>query len=286
MLRRVVDSLLRGYFRTREHPAKYRISRWLGKHIISQEGLIATVPPGIRLQLHPRDWIEYLLLRGDSYEPQTLKFMTLNLRPGDVAVLAGVNFGLHVAVAASSVGESGVVIGFEPQPAALLRAYANLVLNGLSDRVRLVEVALGSKEQIVPMPWSQPSNTGAASLLDKGPGLNVFVAPLSRLLPELCPAQPRLLLLDVQGYELSALAGMSRESAAELVIVESDPDFLDRAGITVTKLVNGIRELGYQTFKLNGDPLLEGESEFVERNIVGVLPGVVPKWVCDATAAD
>ena len=49
---------------------------------------------GLRLYLHPRDWIEYLLLRGDDYEPRTLDFLSANLRPGDGAIVKFVSLAL------------------------------------------------------------------------------------------------------------------------------------------------------------------------------------------------
>src|SRR5438270_7357918 len=96
-------ALLRGYAQTPEHPSKYRIVRWLGRHAFPEEGIQCRIHPDISLYLHPRDWIEYFLLRGEQYEPLTLRFVQENLCAGDLAILAGVNFGLHVAVAARAV---------------------------------------------------------------------------------------------------------------------------------------------------------------------------------------
>ncbi len=205
--------LLRAYMRTPEHPAKYRIVRWLGRHVFPDNGIDCVVYPNIRLALHPRDWIEYLLLRGAAYEPRTLDFLANNLTEGDAALLAGVNFGLHVAVAARAVGASGTVIGVEPQPRALLRAAENLRTNGLLDRVRLVSAALGNDETFAPMAWSAPDNPGAASLLDEGAGFVTPIVRLSRLIEAIAPKPLRILLLDVQGFEARVLGGLDRAQA-------------------------------------------------------------------------
>jgi hypothetical protein len=152
------DALLAAYVRGPDHPMKYRVVQWLGRRVIPERGIRAPAHPDLELYLHPRDWIEYQLLRGGRYEPLTLAFLSANLRPGDAAVLAGVNFGQHVAVAARAVGPSGLVVGVEPQPAALLRAARNLRLNGLAAQVRLVSAALGRTDALLPMRWSQPEN--------------------------------------------------------------------------------------------------------------------------------
>ena len=111
-------NLLLRYIRSPEHPGKYRFVQWLGRHVVPSDGLVAEVDPRVRLSLHPRDWIEYALIREGRYEPLTLAFLARNLRLADTALLAGVNNGLHVIVAARAVGQEGCVIGVEPQPAA------------------------------------------------------------------------------------------------------------------------------------------------------------------------
>jgi hypothetical protein len=164
------DAILRTYMRLPEHPTKYRVVRWLGRNVFPEPGVWATVYPNVRLRLHPRDWIEYVLLRGDRYEPRTLAFLAANLRPGDAAVLAGVNFGLHVVVAARAVGAGGAVIGVDPQPAALLRTRFHLEANGLSGPVTLVSGGLGTGWGLVGMAWSTAENAGTASFLAQGDG--------------------------------------------------------------------------------------------------------------------
>jgi hypothetical protein len=77
----MVNGLLRGYLRLRDHPGKYRFAQWLGRHVIPEQGLPAQVYPGIKLLLHPRDWIEYVLLTRGQYEPLTLRFLMDNLAP-------------------------------------------------------------------------------------------------------------------------------------------------------------------------------------------------------------
>lgn len=273
----MLDRILLRYFRAPEHPAKLRVLRWLGRHVMPPAGIVAPVHRGLRFHLHPRDWIEYLLLRGDAYEPLTLEFLEANLRPGDGAVLAGTNFGLHVAVAASAVGEAGLVAGVEPQPAALLRARRNLGLNGLLPRVRLVQVALGREEGLVPMAWSVPENPGAASLLDAGDG---FLAPLMRLdsVKELLGRRPfRMLLLDVQGYEAEALGGLDLGDGPELAVVELDPEFLARAGGSPEAIVERFTAAGYGIHDLHGN-LPRDFLGLPERNFVAVKASVEVRW--------
>ena len=271
-------TLLRAYAQTPEHPTKYRMIRWLGRRVYPADGIQHRAYEDIQLYLHPQDWIEYWLLRGDDYEPLTLKFLEQNLQQGDVAILAGVNFGLHVAVAARAVGDEGKVIGIEPQPAALLRAAQNLRLNNLLDRVSLVSVALGANEELIHMAWPEAANAGTASLLDNGAGLTVSIKPLAAIIKAQKSPTVRLLLLDVQGYEAQALAGLSDDCLPEILVVEIDPEFLQRADTTSAALLKQIADLGYSLHWLDGTPASVDSESFPERNAIGVRNGVVVTW--------
>lgn len=273
------DRLITAYFRGSEHPGKLRLVRALSRLLKTSGGVVAPVGAELRLRLDPSDWIEYLLLRGEPYEPSTLSLMTANLMPGDGAVLAGVNFGLHVAVAARAVSETGIVVGVEPQPAALLRARFNLDLNGLAARVRLVAAALGQSEELVPMAWSDPDNAGAASLLDHGLGVTVPILRLDRVLPLLEGRSFRLLLLDVQGYELDVLAGAPLTPGPDLIIVELDPTFLSRRKVRPVQVSQTLEAAGYQLFDVTGSPARDRLTELPERNLVAVRAGARVRWL-------
>ena len=247
-----MNRALAAYARLSEHPGKYRIVRWLGRWAFPADGLVLTVDRGIRMHLHPRDWIEYQMLRGNLHEPHTLEFLFKNLGPGDHALLTGVNNGMHVIAAAQAVGPGGCVIGVEPQPAALLRARANIDLNGMAGRVRLIAAAVGSGADLAPMPWSSVENSGAASLLDSGPGFVVPLLPLSSVIESACRGMLRLILLDVQGYEVPALKGLRASCLPEVMIVEDSAEWLDKAGSSRAELHGQMCALGYQLHDLMG----------------------------------
>lgn len=276
------DAVLRSYLRLPEHPTKLRVARWLGRHVFPDAGIPGRAYPGVTLLLHPRDWIEYLILRGEAYEPRTLDFLAANLRPGDTAVLAGVNFGLHSIVAARAVGPRGRVIGVEPQPAARRRAEANFCLNDVQDRITLVDAALGSHEGTVPMAWSDPANAGMASLLDVGPGFMASVRPLHALFREHALGAPRVMLLDVQGYEVQALAGVGSLRPA-LAVVEVDETCQARSGIPMGEIARALRAMDYALFDIGGAPVGEsgppgGWGTLSELNLVGVQAGASAVW--------
>jgi FkbM family methyltransferase len=264
--------LLAAYIRLPEHPAKYRIVRWLGRWAFAADGIVRDVG-GIRMHLHPRDWIEYEILRGNPYEPRTLEFLSRNLNAGDNVLLTGVNNGLHAISAARAVGPGGRVIAVEPQPAALLRTRANIDLNGVAEIIRLVAAAVADHTGLVPMPWSSMQNSGAASLLDSGPGFVVPLLRLSTIIETQCPGPLRLMLLDVQGYEAQALRGMGRVNLPEVLIVEDAAEWLGKAGLSRAELYSQMSEMGYALHDLFGRPITRDGPEPLEANIVAIRPG-------------
>jgi FkbM family methyltransferase len=275
----VFQTLLLRYMRLPEHPGKYRVVQWLGRHVAPSAGIVADVEPQVRLSLHPRDWIEYSLIRDGRYEPLTLAFLSKNLRPADNALLAGVNNGLHVIVAARAVGERGRVLGIDPQPSALLRARRNIDLNGVAGPVRLLSAALGAEATLIHMPWADAANQGAASLLDTGPGLEVQLTTLAAVIETLSNGPVRLLLLDVQGYEGPALQGL-KDHRPELLVVEDSDEYLKRAGTSRAQLYSQVREMGYDLHDLHGGAVDASGPSLAEYNLVAVRRGVVDVAWC------
>jgi FkbM family methyltransferase len=173
------------------------------------------------------------------------------------------------------------VVGVEPQPASLIRARANLLLNDLPDNVRLVAGALGASQDFLPMAPAPSHNSGAATFLDAGGERRPFqipVWPLGGLLRRLGVGRPDLFLLDVEGFELEALRGVEPDAAPRLVVVECKGRHLERAGATEEALFERLAELGYRCFDLHGRPAAPGD-DLVEFNVVGALDGRAATFV-------
>ncbi len=276
----MLAKFLQTYISGPEHRGKYRVVQWLGRHVVPARGVVGTVHPGERLWLHPLDWVDYHILKDGRYEPLTLDFLRTNLRPGDRSILAGINNGLHVIVAARAAGAAGLTIGCDPQPAALLRTRANLELSGLSTAaVRLVAAALGRAPALVPVSWPPSDNPGAASLLSEGEGFLTTVVDLAGLATACGLDRVRLLLLDVQGYECEVLAGLGATLRPEIAVIEDAPEFFDRASPGRVALHDLLRSQGYALHDLYGQPVDAGGPPICENNLVGLQPGVEFRWL-------
>lgn len=151
--------------------------------------------------------VEYTL----STEASTLEIILRSLRAGDVFLDIGAGVGVYTVLSARAVGEAGCVVAFEPEIRRFERLQENLTLNGLGN-VRPFRVALGEAE-------------GEGRLYVKGPPAPSLVAPQGHLAAsaecevvkvvngdEYWKAQglppPRVVKIDVEGFELSGLKGL------------------------------------------------------------------------------
>ncbi len=79
------------------------------------------------------------------YEPDLWSALSRAVRATDVVVDVGANVGVHTVLLARRVTE-GSVVAYEPDPrnAAALRSHVHM--NGVADRVEVVEAAAGSED--------------------------------------------------------------------------------------------------------------------------------------------
>jgi FkbM family methyltransferase len=168
---------------------------------------------GLRLRLDLRDNLQAILYYAGRYEPDTARFLTAELRAGDVLLDVGANIGLHTLGAALRIRDlsSGRVIAFEPARDAGSKLEEAAERNGLAEFVELVQAALGDRTQEAALRADSrydAADTGVRSL--GGDGDVVQQVPVVRL-DDWARANdlPRLdvMKLDVEGSELAVLRG-------------------------------------------------------------------------------
>lgn len=200
-----------------------------------------------------RDLAEHLDLTGE-YEPATTAFVRSILTDGDSFVDGGANIGYFTVLGADLVGRSGRVYAFEPaaDTAALLER--SIRLNNLGERVQLESVGLsdrvgtarffrgvsGQGDHIVPV----ATGSEVPSRLPTG---EIDTTSLDSYFEERGWPSIRLVKLDIEGQEVSALHGMSGCIAnnPDLVLIfEVHLGQLRSAGEDVASLLSAVRNLG------------------------------------------
>lgn len=200
---------------------------------------------GVKILFAVHTWIEYHNRARDSYtgEPDTVAWIKKNLKPGDVLWDVGANVGAYSLFAAKVVPQS-TVVAFEPYIPTYAHLWDNIVLNVCADRIVPVCMALSDHTSVDSLGISDP-RAGSSQHVLGGKDFDLAQASISirgdDLIPLFSFQKPNLVKLDVDGYEVHVVRGMTRlleDRSLRSLIVEVDSgkteqpvsDLLSRAG--------------------------------------------------------
>ena len=147
------------------------------------------------------------------------------VKPGDVCLDVGANFGWYTTLFQARTGDRGAVHSFEPVPATFRELRRNYELIGSPANVSINNVALGDKTGTVSLNVFDGLPTGHASLSSQGRSdASVFECPMITLdsyLEDRGIERVDFLKVDIEGAEMMFLNG-----AKKLFEQEVPPIFL------------------------------------------------------------
>jgi FkbM family methyltransferase len=157
------------------------------------------------------DWMYEGLYFFGEYEPWQTRIYRSLIRPGDVCLDVGANFGWYSTLFALWCGDSGAVHAFEPVPAISEMTADALGLNGVADKVHLCRFGLGDAcGQFVVYQFDGLSH-GHASAFDLGRQdarpTTCEVRTLDDYVRERSLGRVDFIKMDVEGYEREVLLG-------------------------------------------------------------------------------
>ena len=179
---------------------------------------------------------------------------------GGVVIDGGANVGGFALTAASVVGPEGAVHAVEAAPGTAELLRRNVVANP-GYTIHVYELALADVEGELEFTAFE-AGSGSASLASSERGAVVRVR--ARTLDAVTASLPRvdLVKLDLEGAELRALQGARRLLAEQrpALIIELEPDHLQRQGGSIEALESLLGGAGYEAFEI---PLAGGQSRLV-----------------------
>jgi FkbM family methyltransferase len=229
---------------------------------------------GARIRLDLSDFFQRVAyFRGCYHEMDILAACETCVRRGDLVLDGGANTGLVAVRLAALVGPGGAVIAVEPGPRALESLRWHVDRNRLSN-IRVEPVGLSDQAEEVEYKVPDPHNLGAGTLGPAAPRLRagtrdrtqVRTIPGDSLLDDQDP-RPLFIKLDIEGFELRALRGLTRtiDGRRPAVLCELNAETLRLNGASPAMIADFFRDRGYRAFGIR-------QLGFFRRRAVRLVP--------------
>jgi FkbM family methyltransferase len=255
-------SLLRAYIRFAPFSAG---KRWLWTRVMdpyfiwNSHPFVAKTTFGMRIKGDARDIIQQYIYYFGIWEPHITSWISSCLRPGDSFIDVGANIGYYSLLASRLVGAHGSVVAIEASPKTFLELQTNLILNKLHN-VRAINLAASDCQGTLKVFRGHEHNIGLTTVLDRqGFELEceVNAAPLSEIVRPQEIKRARVVKIDVEGAELSVVAGMGPMISTgrpdlEFIIVV-DPAALAIRGTAPEGLLKPFFDTGYHAYAVEND---------------------------------
>ncbi|MEZ5855400.1 MAG: FkbM family methyltransferase [Hyphomicrobiaceae bacterium] len=155
------------------------------------------------------------------HEFSDMAFLLHLLRPGDLFVDVGANVGSYTVLASAVCKARSIAI--EPDPNTVRALAKNIEINALSERVTVIEAAVGAQSGSVAFTTGRDTMNHVA-----GSGDHATRQVLVRTLDDiLCDEAPVLIKMDVEGYEPEVISGaratLKKPSLIAIITESSDP---------------------------------------------------------------
>jgi len=218
----------------------------------------------MRLYLLPKwkgCWKAIYVFRERFFEisDPELELVRQTLKPGDVFIDAGAYHGWYALVASKAVGESGLVLAFEPNPTAYATLQRNVAVSGRRN-IRVFNIALSSTSGRAWL-YKGPGDESPSALayVPRGVGREqVTTRRLDDVLAEAEIQRVALMKLDVQGSEVDVLHGAlgALRQSWPLLIFEVDPEAARLMGVLPRAAWDVLTTLGYAFFRFQESALV------------------------------
>jgi FkbM family methyltransferase len=209
---------------------------------------------------------QYRWYFAPDYDAPVARFLHDRVGPGAVCLSVGANLGVYPLQFAHWSGPTGKVFAFEPNPqtAAVLRRH--VALNGLDDRVRVIERAVAE------CPGQATFHAAGVDGMSRLGAPNPELTGLTRAitvpvdsLDRFCADEgigPDALMIDVEGFEVSVLRGakdLFRGRPPKVAVVELHPNAWAVAGTDRVAMEQLLSDYRLRAVPLSGqtDPLGE-----------------------------
>lgn len=221
--------------------------------------VVKTMHDGVRFEFKALPFLDEDDLRAmltNSYDLILCNNFRKFLQAGDVVLDIGANIGYISAIAASRVGPSGEVHGFEPLQECFERLSVLADLNPKC-KFHFNNVALGEQTGSLPISYDPQGGSRNATLVPDHRAPATRPVPVMRLDAYIAqniakPERIRLIKIDVEGYEFPVLRGaeqfFAKTTCRPLIFCELKPWEIRKCGYSIEDLERYMQSFGYQAY--------------------------------------
>lgn len=207
------------------------------------------LPWGLPITVDTRQPIGAAIMRSGVYDLCVCEAVYRLADRGEVAIDAGANIGLMASVMAVKVGESGVVLAFEPHPTTFGELLVNVETWKAQAAVAPIQpqrLALSDRDGRGTLVGIGGNDLGQASLTTSATGEDERWETELGTMDDLVADSVGVLKLDVEGHEAEALRGAERllreRRIRDIVFEENDTP--------PTPATDLLEEHGYSIFRI------------------------------------
>lgn len=243
-------TIFRKLFQHRRIRGHMRLGTWMSRFFPSMRDVVVPHHDGVlHLDLAEMDHQKIFLDGGVQFEDREVELVKALVKPGDVVMDVGAHLGVYATLLAQLVGDSGLVLAYEPQPRMLHRNAA-------------------AYPQLIVRPFAVSQHEGTASFqAERSSGLS-HIEPAANHLPQtrtvtldqeverLRLKQVAFLKIDVEGHEQFVLQGARQLLTSQqppILLFEWVPYFANRWTTGAIQTLRTILGAGWVGFQLGFD---------------------------------
>ncbi|RZK15072.1 MAG: FkbM family methyltransferase [Flavobacterium sp.] len=223
-----------------------------------------------KIKCNTKTWIGAQIIYLGEYEDYIKKTFATYIKQEDIVLDIGANIGFHTLYFASLVGENGKVIAFEPIPSTFALLEENVGLNNFNNIV-LHNLALGNENATLGINIEENNiNPGANNLFNEGNTLVHCKIGDDIVVDE----KVNFIKIDVEGYELLALKGLSEliRKQKPTIIFEYDKNYQLKTSNNPLDIFSFIESFEYtfHTIERSGIKGIKNLSELTSADILAL----------------
>lgn len=206
---------------------------------------------GVNLELDIQDYVSHYLYFGFK-DAGHLQLMNL-VKPGDVVLDIGTNYGTTILQFAKKVGDTGFCYGFEPDFLNFEICKKQLLINDVKN-IKVENIGLGEKEGEFYLVVENETNRGCNKVFDvpknEKTSTKVKVSTLDIWMLSHSLAKVDLIKIDVEGFEYNVLKGAKKviSQFKPRFFIELDDNNLQEQNSSAKNVVDFLQSCDYSVY--------------------------------------